>query len=245
MNSDPALLIAASRGITLAAVGRWLVHALRNPLQSLTMVPALADMDGGRLDDLSGPLLADGTREITALVALLDELLARPGDGAPAPVALAGPLGIVARLVACHRTPTEVRIAPPPDDLPAVAATAGGVLHVALTLVLDALEAGDERAGRTVELHAAAADDWVTVTVTDDAPATTGSPSGPADDGETDTRRNARAIGIGAAQALAAEWGGELRVSERTGGGTVAELRLRPWRAAGRQAAVTPPRRAR
>jgi signal transduction histidine kinase len=232
--SRDRLLIAASRGITQAAVGRWLVHALRNPLQSLTMVPALADMDDGRLDDLSGPLLVDGTRDLTALVALLDELLARPGDGVPVPVALAEPLGLMARLAACHRTTTEVRIAPPPDDLPAVAATADGVLHVALTLLLDALEACDGHAGRTVELRAAAAGEWVTVTVTDDASEATESSGGAPDDRDTAARENARAIGVAAGRALAAEWGGELRVSERTGGGTVAELRLRPWGAAKR-----------
>jgi len=129
---------------------RWMLHDLRNPIQTLAFLPTLAeaDADQGSASDWQ-EVLAIATAQLTAGLALLDRLVAgRAGPATSEPIALAGVLGFLSDLFRARRGPFQVTMARASlDALPAVAAVPGDVELALLNLLLNAAEASGDRAG--------------------------------------------------------------------------------------------------
>ena len=164
------LLLAANRQTIRAAVGRWLIHDLRNPTQALTLV-------SGLLDDLPAanafPLVAtfrDATAHLGRTLALLDRLLTvAPAGAEPAPVALVDSLRFIAALFQVSHTGVSLDLAGT-DKLPAVRAVDDDLELVLLNLAMNALEAVRSQPGGRIVMAASHDGAEVRVTVADDGP---------------------------------------------------------------------------
>lgn len=228
------LLAAANRGVVRATLTRWLVHALRNPLQSLSMVPALVGQDGNaRLDDLASGLLTDGVRRSAQLLELFDEL-ARPESDQPVPVDTTAMLGSVDRLLRLQRHGGTVRVEIA-SLLPAVVATPGGLLHVVMILALNAIEAVGGRQDGHVRISTLVGD-RVVIVVEDDGPGLAAEVRGRLFEPFATTRSWPLAgLGLAVARGMAEQWGATLAVSDAPGEngsrgrGVRAELSLAQW----------------
>jgi two-component system sensor kinase FixL len=166
------LLVAASRASGIEAVIRWMLHDLRNPIQTLAFLPALAEAEA---DQGSGPdwqeALSTATSQLTKGLALLDRLVSgRGGPASPEPVALGEVLGFLADLFRARRGPFQVTMAPATlAALPAVAAVRGDLELALLNLLLNAAEASGDRAGRVTALVRSGGD-GVELVLEDDGP---------------------------------------------------------------------------
>jgi signal transduction histidine kinase len=149
------LLVAANRASGIEAVIRWMLHDLRNPIQTLAFLPALAETeaDRGSVPDWQ-EVLSIATGQLTTGLALLDRLVSgRSGPATSEPIALAEVLGFLADLFRARRGPFQVTVAPASlNALPAVAAVRADVELALLNLLLNAAEASGDRAGRVTAL---------------------------------------------------------------------------------------------
>jgi signal transduction histidine kinase len=170
---DREVLIAANRAVVCETVGRWLVHALRGPVQAFS---------------LAGDLLGPGTVPEPAVCETIEEsavqlrerldLLDRslrpaPRPSEPGPVALAGVIGHLSALHACNPAGVVLDAAVPPlRSLPAVRGSEDRLAHALLNLVMNAREAIAGRGRGTIRLTGRADDDArkVTLVMEDDGP---------------------------------------------------------------------------
>lgn len=149
------LLVAANRASVIEAVLRWMLHDLRNPIQTLAFLPALAEVDAS---PGSAPAwqeaLAIATAQLTTGLALLDRLVSdRDGPAMSEPIALAEVLGFLADLFRARRGPFQVTVVPASlNALPAIGAVRGDVELALLNLLLNAAEGSGDRAGRVTAL---------------------------------------------------------------------------------------------
>jgi len=230
---SPELLVAANRACALEAVIRWMLHDLRNPLQTLTLLPALADSESepGAGADWRDALSSASARLALGL-ALLDRLMAAPvGPPTIEPVAVAEVLGFLAELFGSRPGRFCVTVEPAGAvPLPAVAAVRGDLELALLNLLLNAAEASGDQAGRATVLTRSVLDGGELV-FEDDGPGipeelrarlfeplVTTRPDGPV-----------RGLGLFVARHLLARAGGELRY-EAANAGSRFIVRLPAWR---------------
>jgi two-component system C4-dicarboxylate transport sensor histidine kinase DctB len=209
------VLVAANRASVIEAVTRWMLHDLRNPIQTLAFLPALAEADAerGSIPDWQGTL-SIATAQLTAGLALLERLVSgRAGPATSEPVVLAEVLGFLADLVRARRGPFHVTVAPASlSALPAVSGVRGDVELALLNLLLNAAEASGDRPGRVAALVRTDGA-GVELVLEDDGP---GIPEGlrarlfepPL---TTLADRHARGLGLFVAHHLLTRSGGELR----------------------------------
>jgi signal transduction histidine kinase len=149
------LLVAANRASVIEAVLRWMLHDLRNPVQTLAFLPALAESDDG---PGSAPAwqeaLSIATAQLTTGLALLDRLVSdRARPAVSEPIALAEVLGFLGDLFRARRGPFQVTMASASlNALPAIGAVRGDVELALLNLLLNAAEGSGDRAGRVTAL---------------------------------------------------------------------------------------------
>ncbi len=130
-----SLLVAVNRAAAFNGAARWVLHDLRSPAQSLTL---MADLIAEPSEDLEGIL-----REACANLARSLELLARvmhpPTSGELGPISVADPIAFIADLQRAGRTHARVELAVDPA-LPAAAGSARDLEHALLNLVLHVTE---------------------------------------------------------------------------------------------------------
>ena len=226
------LLVAANRASTLEAVIRWMLHDLRNPLQTLTLLPTLADAetDAAAGADWRGALAAAAERLAVGL-ALLDRLVAGPpGPTTAEPIAVGEVLGFLAELFGTRHGRFRVTVEPPGAvPLPAVAAVRGDLELALLNLLLNAAEACGDRVGRVSAL-ARPGLDGVELVFEDDGPGIPEDQRARLFEPLVTTRPDGavRGLGLFVARHLLARTGGELRY-EAANGGSRFIVRLPAW----------------
>ena len=157
--SPPELLVAASRAHTLQTVLRWMLHDLRNPIQTLHFLPALQEAEA---DSAAAPVwreaLATACERLSTGLALVDRLASgAPDPPTPQPVDLAEILGFLTDLLRARRGRFEVdfsRVRETP--MPAVSAVRRDLETALLNLVLHCADSACDQAGRVnaqVSLH--------------------------------------------------------------------------------------------
>ena len=128
------LLVAVNRAAAFNVAARWVLHDLRSPAQSLTLMADLIAEPGGDLEDI--------LREACANLARSLELLARvvhpPGAGGVGPISVAEPIAFIADLQRAGRTHARVELDVDPA-LPPAAGVVSHLEHALLNLVLNGL----------------------------------------------------------------------------------------------------------
>jgi C4-dicarboxylate-specific signal transduction histidine kinase len=143
------LLVAVNRAAAFNVAARWVLHDLRSPAQSLTL---MADLIAEPGDDLENIL-----REACANLARSLELLARvvhpPTAGELGPISVGEPIAFIADLQRAGRTHARVELDVDPALPPAV-----GVVrhleHALLNIVLYATEALRSQGAAVIRINA-------------------------------------------------------------------------------------------
>jgi C4-dicarboxylate-specific signal transduction histidine kinase len=159
------LLVAVNRAAAFNVAARWVLHDLRSPAQSLTLMADLIAEPGGDLEDI--------LREACANLARSLELLARvvhpPGAGGVGPISVAEPIAFIADLQRAGRTHARVELDVDPA-LPPAAGVVSHLEHALLNLVLFAAETLRSRDAALIRINARREDDRVRIVLGWDAP---------------------------------------------------------------------------
>lgn len=226
-----ALITAASRDATRVAVGRWLIHELRNPLQTLALVPYLVDpANGNRLDEKTRTMLSNGIRDLSASIEILDQVLIRPTAETPlTPLAVNDVLQLFDTVQRCQQVPTSLSVTGK-RRLPAVAASDTGLMHVLLVLVVNAVEAIGTQTGGLISTTASS-DNGIVISVEDNGPGLAPEVADRIFEPFVTTKSAPGAgLGLSAARWLLEGWGGGIRYDKpESGQGCRFTIRLRTW----------------
>ncbi len=229
------LAILANRAIAFGTVARWGVHALRNPLQSLSLVGEL--VRGGDAGALEGPIganLLGALRQLARAGDVVDEATRLPPPASPAePVALGDVTDLLERLVGAHRGGAEFEVDPAIRAVPAVRGEPDALLHLLLNLVLNGVESAGEREGARVRLLVTVTERTVRVRVEDNGPGVAPAMAGRLFEpfATTKTRRAVAGLGLPVARLLAGRAGGTVRYDDAAppGGGAAFTAELVRW----------------
>jgi signal transduction histidine kinase len=229
---SPEVLVAANRASTLETVVRWMLHDLRNPLQTLTLLPALADAqaEAGDAGDWR-EALSTASERLASGLALLDRVTAGPAASVLEPIAVGEVLDFLADLFRARRGRFHVVIAPAsPVPAPAVAAIRGDLELALLNLLLNAAEASEGRTGRVTVL-AHSVEGAVELVIEDDGLGVPEALRSRLFEPFVTIRTDGTALGLGlfVARHLLAKGGGELRY-EPANAGSRFVVRLPEWR---------------
>jgi signal transduction histidine kinase len=167
------LLVAANRAAAFGAAARWVLHDLRSPAQSLTL---LADLIGDPDTDMEEIL-----RESCGHLARSLDLLSRVVHPSPAPeigpISVRDPLAFVAELHHAGRNRSRLELSADPS-LPAASGIERHLEHALLNLVLNATQALQSQEGGLIRIEARHDADRIEIVVSDNGPGV-----GPADVG--------------------------------------------------------------
>lgn len=149
--SAPELLVAASRAHTLEIVLRWMLHDLRNPVQTLHFIPALQEAEA---DSPTAPswreALATACERLSTGLALVDRLVGGPNEPPTSqPVAVAEVLDFLSDLLRARRGRFETDFTRVREvRIPAVAAVRNDLEIALLNVLLYSADSAADRAGR-------------------------------------------------------------------------------------------------
>lgn len=236
--SPPELLVAANRAATLETVLRWMLHDLRNPVQTLHFLPALqsAEPESGGAPTWQDAFTSVCDR-LSGGLAIVDRLVGHAVEAEePQPVALGEILGFLTDLFRARRGRFEVDFAGVREiPLPAVAAVRRDLETALLNLLLNSAEAAGDRAGR-VTAHAVVGPDVLDLVLEDDGPGVSADLRPrlfePFVTGRTG--RPGRGLGLFAARHLLSGAGADLRYEPRDPGSRFI-VRLPVWRSSAQQ----------
>ncbi|MGH7579216.1 MAG: sensor histidine kinase, partial [Gemmatimonadales bacterium] len=159
------LLVAANRAAAFGVAARWVLHDLRSPAQSLTLIPDLMADPDTEVEEI--------LRESCGHLARSLDLLARvvhPSPTAEAgPISVREPLGFVADLHRAGRTHARLELAVQPS-MPAASGVEHHLEHALLNLVLNATEALKSQEGGVIRITAGADADRIAIVVADNGP---------------------------------------------------------------------------
>ena len=228
----PALL-ANSRLRSLETVLGWMLHDIRNPVQTVTLLSALmADPDFG-CDAPSLESLGTACERIRHELELIDRLVGNPMEPVtPAPLTLADSFGFLVELFRARRGTFRLDLSGlETSTLPAVSGRAREVETAFLELVLNAAEAGCSQLHVRSLVHPAGVD----LVLEDDGPGVPEALRGrlfqPFVTSHSD--RPDRGLGLYAARQLLEASGGSLDYEAGSRGGRLV-VRLPLWRTPGR-----------
>jgi C4-dicarboxylate-specific signal transduction histidine kinase len=153
-----SLLVAVNRAAAFNVAARWVLHDLRSPAQSLTLMADLIAEPGEDLEDI--------LREACANLARSLELLARvvhpATTGEVGPISVGEPIAFIADLQHAGRTHARVEVDVDPALPPAVGVVRD-LEHALLNLVLFATEALRSRDAAVIRINAQREDDRVQI----------------------------------------------------------------------------------
>lgn len=152
------LLVAVNRAAAFNVAARWVLHDLRSPAQSLTL---MADLIAEPGEDIEG-ILREACANLTRSLELLARVVHPPTSGELGPISVGEPIAFIADLQRAGRTYARVEL-----DVDAGLPPAVGVVrhleHALLNLVLFATEALRSRDGAVIRINARRADDRVQI----------------------------------------------------------------------------------
>jgi two-component system C4-dicarboxylate transport sensor histidine kinase DctB len=140
MNAPPqrdlTLLVAANRAATFGVVARWVLHDIRSPAQSLTLLPDLMRDPGADIETV----IRETSEHLGRSLELLSRVIASPPAEGVAPIVVSDTLQFIGALHHSNLTTTRLEL----DIDPAVQAAAGNqqhLEHAMLCLLLRAVHA--------------------------------------------------------------------------------------------------------
>jgi signal transduction histidine kinase len=229
--TDPAR-IAANQAAVRAAIGQWIVHDLRGPVQGVALIGDLLIESESPIEPSVRELLRDNVRRMRELLNVLAWLFEPTGTRPAQPVALLGVLDMITTIHRSHRGRVTFDV----DHaafarLPAVRGTPHDLTHALLNLVLNALEAQVGQQGGAIRVRGAVIADGVSaeVIVEDDGPGL------PADVRRAFAEPSGESVpssglGLSVARSLIRQYGGSLVAASPTpSGGARVVLTLPVW----------------
>lgn len=225
--------MALNRATVYGQVSRWLIHDLRNPSQALTLVGELLHEEREPGDEAPEHTIRKATRHLARSLQLLDRMLRlSAGPGETGPVSLRGVLEFLEALHRVRQTPVGFDITSFfGPRLPAVGGVEEHLEHALLNILMNALEACDDRRDGAITVTASAATDRVVLDFADNGrgvavevserlfqPFVT-----------TKTERPLAGLGLFVARDLLARSGGTLEFQPRQSGGSRFIVTLQAW----------------
>jgi signal transduction histidine kinase len=222
--------VAANRAAAFNVAARWVLHDLRSPAQSLTL---MADLIGEPTEDLE-EILRAACGHMARSLDLLARVVHLPPPGEIGPISVREPIAFIADLQHAARTHVRVELAVDPT-LPAAAGVARHVEHALLNLILHASDILRSRDAGLIRISARLVDERVEIAVAWDGP-----PVPPELEArlfelpsEVSSLEQPLAIGLPVALEVVRLSGGTLTYSPDGGPGPCFRLSLPMWRRAG------------
>jgi signal transduction histidine kinase len=155
-------MVAADRAAAFGAAARWVLHDLRSPAQSLTL---LADLMADPETDVES-ILRESCSHLGRSLELLSRVLHPSTPAAPGPISVREPLQFISDLHHAGRTRGRVEVAVDPS-VQAAAGIQRHLEHALLSLVLNATDALQAQEGGIIRMTARNDDDRVEIVVAD------------------------------------------------------------------------------
>ncbi|MBA3317378.1 MAG: HAMP domain-containing histidine kinase [Gemmatimonadales bacterium] len=223
------LLIAANRAAAYTAAARWVVHDLRSPAQSLTL---LADLMADPDTDIE-EILRESCRHLGRSLDLLSRVLHPAPPGERGPISVREPLELIRDLHHAGRTRARLEVTVD-ASVPAAAGIERHLEHALLNLVLNANTALQHSDGGLIRIGARDNGEQVEIVVADNgpglAPDLAGSLFQRALTGASGTRLSG--AGLPVASEVLRISGGTLTYAPDTGPGARFVITLPRWRRA-------------
>lgn len=162
---DQSLLVAVNRAAAFNVAARWVLHDLRSPAQSLTL---MADLMADPPEDLE-EILRDACGSLARSLDLLSRVLRPPSTGGIGSISVRESIAFVTDLQRVGRTHVLVKVAVDPG-LPPAAGSGQHLEHALLNLVLYATDALRPRETGVIRITAGPADDQVRILLSWDGP---------------------------------------------------------------------------
>lgn len=144
---------------------RWVLHDLRSPAQSLTLMADLMADPSGDLEEI----LREACSHLARSLDLLSRVVHPPPAGEIGPISVREPIAFITDLQRAGRTHVRIELAVDPS-LPAAAGVDRHVEHALLNLVIYATEALGPQDSGIIRISATAEGDQVRITVGWDGP---------------------------------------------------------------------------
>ena len=154
-----------NRAAAFTVAARWVLHDLRSPAQSLTL---MADLIADPSDDLE-EILREACGHLARSLDLLSRVVHPPPAGEIGPISVREPIAYVTDLQRAGRTHVRIELAVDPS-LPAAAGIVRHLEHALLNLVLYATEALRPSDSGIIRIAAGPHGDEVRITVGWDGP---------------------------------------------------------------------------
>lgn len=232
-----ATLIVANRAVAYGTAVRWLMHDLRNPAQTLSLVTELIGSADSAPDASLYAALRDSMAQLAVHIETLDRTVMRlPPPGPPTPIALTDVFAFLATILQSHRSQTQLALSPAiAESLPAVAGLTMALEHALLNLLLNAFEAVGDRSDGQIGVTAAVDGDEVLVTIDDNGPGVVSELRTRLFEPYASTKPRSpypAGLGLTVARHLLESMGGTLTYQPKETAGARFEVRLRVWRSA-------------
>lgn len=223
------MLVAANRAAAFGVAARWVLHDLRNPAQSLSL---LADLMADPDTEVE-QILRESCSHLSRSLDLLSRVLNPSPAAALGPISVREPLRFIADLHRAGRNSARLVVAIDPS-IQAAAGIERYLEHALLNLVLNATDALQAQEGGTIRITARNDGDRVEIVVADDgtglAPELASRLFGPTVSAETDARHPG--IGLLVASDLLRLSGGTLAYAPGSEPGAKFVITLPLWRRA-------------
>ncbi|MEO7985433.1 MAG: HAMP domain-containing sensor histidine kinase [Gemmatimonadales bacterium] len=150
--------MALNRATIYGHVSRWLVHDLRNPSQTLTLVSELMHEESGQDDEPAEETIRTATRHLVRSLKLLGHTLRVPAAPPEAgPVSLREIMEFLGALHQAQHSTVELDLTSVlSQSLPAVAGVNDQLEHALLNILMNGLEACADRQDGTIMVTASA-----------------------------------------------------------------------------------------
>lgn len=165
------LFVRVDRSAAMGSVLRGLIHAVRNPLQSIVIAAtSIAEDAGEHADPVMAKLVEEQTAELTAVLHKLAGLTPPPAT-APEPTSVHDVVAYVLEIQQYQRLGTIVTVHDDlQEDLPLVQAREQQLQHALLNVITNAKDALQHQTDGAVWLSAARRGAYVEVAIEDNGP---------------------------------------------------------------------------
>jgi two-component system C4-dicarboxylate transport sensor histidine kinase DctB len=164
-NRDLLLLVAANRAAAFGVAARWVLHDLRSPAQSLTLIADLMADPDTEVEEI----LRDSCGHLARSLDLLTRIVHPSPPAEPGPISVREPIGFIADLHRAGRTHAHLDLELAPS-LPAALGVERDLEHALLNLVLNATEALQPKEGGAIRITAKVEADRIAIVVADNGP---------------------------------------------------------------------------
>jgi signal transduction histidine kinase len=166
-NQDLHLLVATNRAAAFGVAARWVLHDLRSPAQSLTL---LADLMADPETELES-ILRESCGHLGRSLDLLSRVLHPFAPSELGPISVREPLQFISDLHRAGRTRARLEIAVDPS-VQAAAGIPQHLEHALLNLVLHATDALQSQEGGIIRMTARNVGDQIEIVVAHNGPGT-------------------------------------------------------------------------